>query len=66
MEAEVGAAVTCAQNMIYTKNIFGSLEVSVKPPIVLEIDDYRAVALLNSWSIWGCIRYVGMMLNYLQ
>ena len=65
-EAEAGAAVTCAQDMMYTKNILESLELSVELPMVLEIDNRGAVDLLNSWSVGGRTRHVGVKLNYLR
>ena len=58
-EAEAGTAVTCAQDMMYTKNILESLELSVELPMVLEIDNRGAVDLLNSWAVGGRTRHVG-------
>ena len=64
-ESETGAAVTCAQGMMYTKNISELLELSVEFPMVLEIDNRGEMDLLNSWAIGGRIRHIGVKLNYL-
>ena len=65
-EADEGAAVTCAQDMMYTKNAIESLHLEVELPMVLEIDNHGAVDLINSWSVGGRTRHTGVRLNYLQ
>ena len=56
-EAEAGAAATCAQDMIYTKNIIESLDLEMEFLIMLEIDNRGAVDLINSWSVRGSTRH---------
>ena len=65
-EAEACAAVTCAQDMMYTKNIIESLELEIELPMVLELDNRGAVDLINSWSVGGRTRHTGVRLNYLR
>ena len=59
------AAVTCAQDMMYAKNIIESLELEVELPMVLELGNREAVALINSWSVGGRTQHTGVRLNYL-
>ena len=65
-EAEGGAAVTCVQDMLYVWNLLTSMELKVKLPMVLEMDNRGAVDLINSWSVGGRTRHVGVKFNWLR
>ena len=45
------AAVSCTQYMLYEKRIMESLELKVKLPIILEVDNKGTVDLINNWSV---------------
>ncbi len=47
-EAELYATVLCAQDMLYVLHVIQSLELKVKLPIVLEVDNQGAVDITSS------------------
>jgi hypothetical protein len=57
-DAETYAGVTCMQDMLYMKNVPESLGLKVKLPMVLEMDNQRAVYLPNNWSVGGRTRHI--------
>jgi len=57
-EAELMAAVSCTQDMMYAKRILESLGLLVKLPMILEIDNKGTVNLINNWSVGGRTRHV--------
>jgi hypothetical protein len=57
-EAELMAAVSCAQDMMYAKRTLESLGLQVQLPMVLEIDNKGTVDLINNWSVGGRTRHV--------
>ena len=58
MEAELMSSVSCAQDMLYAKQIVESLELKVKFPMFLEVDNKGIVDLINNWSVGGRTRHV--------
>ena len=52
-EAESAAGVMIAQDMLYIYRLLRSLELEVKLPMVLEMDNKGAVDLANNWSMGG-------------
>ncbi len=52
-EAELYEAVLCAEDMIYVLHVIQSLELKVKLPMVLEVDNQGAVDIANSWGVGG-------------
>ena len=65
-EAELYAAVICAQDMIYVLHVIQSLELKVKLPMVLEVDNQGAVDIANSWSVGGRTRHVDVRQCFLR
>ena len=65
-EAEQGAAVTCAQDMIYQKNVLESMGLQVELPMILEVDNKGTVDLANNWSVGGRTRHVDVRQNFLR
>ena len=47
-ESELMAAVSCAQDILYSKRIMESLELKVKLPMILEVDNKGAVYLIKN------------------
>ena len=58
MEAEFTAGLMIMQDMLYMYCLLKSLELEVKLPIVLEMDNKGAVDLANNWSIGGRTRHI--------
>ena len=52
-EAELYAGFACAQEMLYVKHVIESMELKVKLPMKLEMDNSGAVDHTNSWSARG-------------
>eukprot|EP00957_Ditylum_brightwellii_P162781 12395803-Ditylum_brightwellii.AAC.1 len=66
MEAETITGVQCTHNMLYCKHILGSMGLKVELPVVLYIDNIRAVDLANNWSVEGCTRHMEMRMFFLH
>ncbi len=64
-KAETYAGVMCVQDMLYMKNVLESLELRVKLPMVLEMDNQGAVYLANNWSIGGRTRHIDVQSVFL-
>ena len=52
-EAELMAWVTCVQDMLYAKKGMNELQLKVKLPMLLEMDNKGAVDLANNWTVGG-------------
>ena len=64
-EAELYAGFACAQEMLYTKQVIESIGLSVKLPMLLEMDNKGGVDHSNSWSIGGYMCHVGTKQKFL-
>ncbi len=65
-EAETNAAVSCAQDMLYVKRVLESLDLKVKLPMLLEVDNSGAVDLANNWSAGGRTRHMATKMFFLR
>ena len=65
-EAESTAGVVIAQDMLYIYCLLKSLELEVKLPMVLEMDNSGAVDIANSWSVGGRTRHVNVRNYFLR
>ena len=65
-EAELYAAVSTAQDMLYCMNVLLSLGLSVELPMVLEVDNMGAVHLANNWSVSGRTRHIDVRQYFLR
>ena len=65
-EAEMGAGVTCVQDMMYVHNLLVSMGLKVQLPMVLEMDNQGAVDLANGWSVGGRTRHVDVRIHYVR
>ena len=57
-ESELVAGVTCAQDMLFVKNILESIGCKVKLPMLLEIDNKGVVDLTHSFSVSGRTKHI--------
>jgi hypothetical protein len=64
-EAELMALIACLQEMIHVKQLIESMNLNVKLPMTIKVDNKGAKDLVNNWSIGGRTRHVGVRLNYL-
>jgi hypothetical protein len=65
-EAELVAGVECIQNMLFVKDVLESLELKVKLPVILEMDNKGAVNLANNWSSAGRTRHVASLVSFVR
>ena len=65
-EAELYAAISTAQDMLYCMNVLLSLGLSVELLMVLEVDNKGAVHLANNWSASGCTRHIDVRQYFLR
>ena len=65
-EAEMAAGVTCALDMLYVMRVLELLELKVKKPMILEMDNKGAVDLANNWSVGGRTRHVDVRQHFLR
>jgi hypothetical protein len=52
-EAELMALVACVQEMIHVKQLIESMNLYVKLPMTIKVDNKGAKDLVNNWSIGG-------------
>lgn len=65
-EAEGGAGVMTAQDMLYTFNLLTSVGLKVELPMILEMDNKGAVDLANNWRVGGRTRHVDVRNHFLR
>ena len=65
-EAELFAAVQCAQDMLYIMRLLESMDLKVKKPMILHVDNKGAVDLANNWSVGGRTRHVEVKQHFLR
>jgi hypothetical protein len=64
--AELMAVSSCIQDMIYIKNVINSMGLKMQLPMEIRVDNKGVKDLVNSWSIGGRTRLIGVRLNYLR
>ena len=65
-EAKLAAGVTEVQGMLYVMRVLESMDLKVKKPMVLEMDNKVAFDLANNWSIRGRTQHVDVKQCFLQ
>ena len=65
-EAELIAACSCAQDLMFEKHIIESVGLKVKVPMELEVDNKGTVDLINNWSVGGNTRHIDCRLNFMR
>jgi hypothetical protein len=64
-EAKIAVGVMVVHDMLYVYHLLESLDLSVKMPMVLEMDKSGAVDIANSWSVGDRTRHVDIHNYYL-
>ena len=65
-EAELFAAVLCAQDMMYIWRILTCIGLIVELPMILEVDNKGAVDFCNGWSVGGRTRHIEVKQYFLR
>ena len=65
-EAELYSAVLTAQDMMFVYHVMLGMELKVKLPMILNVDNMGAVQLANNWSVGGRTRHVDIKQNFLR
>jgi hypothetical protein len=65
-EAELVAATQCAQDMPFVMRVLESMDLKVKKPMILEVDNKGANDLAHNWSIGGRTRHVDVKYHFLR
>jgi hypothetical protein len=65
-EAELFAATSNAQDMMYVKRFMESIRLGVHLPMILEVDNKGAVDLVNNLSVGGRTRHIETRQYYLR
>ena len=65
-EAEVIAMVQCIQDMLYCKKVLESMELMVKLPMIIQVDNKGAVDLANGWSISGGTKHTEVRIAFVR
>ena len=65
-EAELIAAVECAQTMLFVRQILNSVGLSIEKPMILEIDCKGTVNLNNNWTVGGRTHHISVKHFFLR
>ena len=57
-ESETVSGVTCAQNMLYAKNVLNSINLEVELPMILEIDNQGGVDMAKRRACNGRTKHM--------
>ena len=62
----MNSGVSCAQDMMYDLRVLELLELQVKPPMLLEIDNSGTVHLKNNWIVGGRTHHIETQHQYIH
>jgi len=65
-EAELMSAVQFVKDMLYVMRVLESIGLTVKKPMMLEMDNKGAVDLTNNWSVGGRTRHIENHQHFLR
>jgi len=65
-EEEITACMTVVQDMLYMYGLLESLELKVKLPMLLEMDNSGAEDVANSWSVRDRTHHVDVQNYFLR
>ena len=65
-KAEVIAMVQCIQEMMYVKKLIESIELKVKIPMIIWVDNKAAVDLANGWASTGRTKHMDVRLMFVR
>lgn len=63
-EAELVAAVSCAQDLLFEKRVLESIGLKVRVPMILNVDNKGVMDLANNWSVSGRTRHITVRTNF--
>jgi hypothetical protein len=59
-EAELMVLIRCMQEMIHVKQSIESMDLNVRFPMTIKLNNKGSKDLVNNWNIGGHTRYVGV------
>ena len=59
----MNSGVYCAQDMMYALRVLELLDLQVKPPMLLDIDNRGTMDLVNNWSVGVRTRHIETLHN---
>ena len=65
-KAELFAAILCVQDMMYIMRLLNSMELKVKLPMILYVDNKGAKDLCNNWTVGGRTRHIEVKQYFLR
>ncbi len=65
-KAELNAVVLCVQDMMYQRSMLESIGLKVELPMILDMDNKKAVNLMNSFSVGGHTQHINVKQRFLQ
>ncbi len=65
-EAELYAATSCAQDMLFVYRLMRTMDLKINLPMILECDNKGTVDLSHNWSVGGRTRHVDVRLYMLR
>ncbi len=65
-EAELYAATSCAQDMLFVYRLMQTMDMKIDLPMILECDNKEAINLSCNWSVGGRTCHVNVCLYMLQ
>ena len=65
-EAELVAAMACAQDMLFSMQLQESIGLTFRKPMVLTVDNKEAEDLANIWSVGGRTRHIDVRFYFLR
>jgi hypothetical protein len=57
-EAELSAAISCVQNILFVKNILKSLGFTVELPMIVEVNNKGGKDFIDSWMVGGQMQHI--------
>ncbi len=66
MEAELYAAASCAQDMLFVWRMIQAMQLQVKLPMILQCNNKGTIDLSKNWSTGGRTRHVDVRMYMLQ
>ena len=65
-EAELVAAMACAQDMLFSMRLMEPIGLTVKKPLILTVDNKGAKDPANNWSVGGRTRHIDVRYYFLR
>src|SRR5687767_2152082 len=65
-EAELFAAILCVQDMMFIMRLLNSMQLKVKMPMILHVDNKGTKDLCNNWTVGGRTRHIEVKQFFLR